>query len=565
MPLSIELPFFLILAGGLGLFLYGMRIMSESMQNVAGEHLRRIVARLTRNRFSAVFFGSVITAILQSSSATTVMVVGFVNAGLLPLVQGIAVVLGANIGTTITAQLIAFPITTYALPLIGLGTCFSYFLQRRNQNDWGEILLGFGLVLLGLAVMKQSFDPVKHTTELRQIIAFIGNFHLLGILVGALLTVLLQSGTATIALVLALATTGIIGFETSLSLVLGENIGATITSNLAAIGSNLAARRTAFCHFLFNILGAGLVLLFFQLFSQIVAAFTPGDADMVIQSVEQAQQLGMDIGEKPFIARHIANTHTLFNLFNVLVFLTFIGTLARISTRIIRGHDKRPKMQIQFIDNRVINTPPVAMNQAWRECLRMAQTALEMLRVTNHFLKTEQAGKYQELHQREELLDYLQKEITNFLVAISQQAVSAPIARRLAVLMYMVNDLEKIGDHCENLWVLERKKAETRTIFSLIGKNELADISEKTESFLCELIEALQTKNHAFVRTALHYENDIDLLEENYRNHHIERLNTGECSVGPGMIFIDMLHNYEKISDHTLHIAKAVLESEQSV
>lgn len=565
MPIAIELPFFLILAGGLGLFLYGMRIMSEGMHSVAGEHLRRILTHLTRNRLSAVFFGSFITAILQSSSATTIMVVGFVNAGLLPLVQAIAVVLGANIGTTITAQLIAFPITTYALPLIGLGTFFSYFLQRRKKNDWGEILLGFGLVLLGLSVMKQSFDPVKHSAELHQIFTLIGDFHLLGILVGALLTVLFQSGTATIALVLALATTGIISFEASVTLVLGENIGATITSNLAAIGSNLAARRTAFCHFLFNLIGAGIALLFFHLFLKGVALFSPGDADMVIQSAEQARQWGMNIGEKPFIARHIANTHTFFNVLNVLIFVPFISTLARISTWAIRGHESRQKMQAQFIDERVINTPPVAMNQAWRECLRMAQTALEMLRIANHFLKTEQLSHSQDLYQREALLDYLQKEITNFLVAISQQAVSADVAQRLAVLMHMVNDLERIGDHCVNLWDLGRKKAETRTIFSTIGKNELADISGKTESFLCELIDALQTKNRTFVSTALHFENDIDLLEENYRNHHIERLNTGECSVGPGMIFIDMLHSYEKISDHSYHIAKAVLETEQSV
>ncbi len=309
-------------------------------------------------------------------------------------------------------------------------------------------------------------------------------------------------------------------------------------------------------------MGAGLVLCFFHLFLQVVALFSPGDADMVIQSVEQARQTGMNIGEKPFIARHIANTHTFFNLLNVIVFLPFIGTLARISTRIIRGQENTHKMQIQFIDNRVINTPPVAMNQAWRECLRMAQTALEMLQLTNHFLKTDQGGKYQELRHREALLDYLQKEITNFLVAISQQAISPHIARRLAVLMHMVNDLEKIGDHCETLWSLGRKKAETKTIFSTIGKNELADISGKTENFLCELIESLQTKNHDFVSTSLLYENEIDRLEEVYRNHHIERLNTGECSVGPGMIFIDMLHNYEKISDHAYHISQAVLKKE---
>ena len=546
------------LIGGLGLFLFGMRTMSDSLQKVAGDRMRKILATLTDNRFVGTFVGLAVTAIIQSSSATTVMVVGFVNAGLLSLVQAVGVVLGANIGTTITAQLISLNIAEFALPAIGVGTAIALFSKDRHKGYWGEILLGFGLLFLGLSFMKQAFDPLKHSEEILQIFTLIGDYPLLGVLIGGLLTIIVQSSTATIGLTLALATTGLVSFEASVALILGENIGTTITANFAAIGTNLAARRTAFCHFLFNAIGVAYMLIFFPFFIELVAYLTPGDADAIISTQAQADLLGGGIGDKPFIARHIANTHTLFNVINTIVFLPIIGLLARLSTVLIRGQERTVKMRAQFIDSRVLNTPPIALGQARRETLRMARITLEMLQSTNLFIESGDLKRVKGLESQEELVDLLQKEITDFLVSLSQKSVAAQTSREIAILIYVVNDFELIGDHCENLWKLGQRKIESNIVFSEIGQNELAELSGMTEEFLTFVVEGLEEGDTSIGSAAMSYEDSIDDLEKAARNNHIERLNTGECAVRPGMVFLDLLHNFAKISDHTYNVAEAV-------
>jgi phosphate:Na+ symporter len=551
------------LVGGLGLFLFGMRTMSDSLQKVAGDRMRRILAALTNNRIVGTFVGLAVTAIIQSSSATTVMVVGFVNAGLLSLVQAIGVVLGANIGTTVTAQLISLNIAEFALPAIGVGAGVALFSRDRYKSYWGEILLGFGLLFLGLSFMKQAFDPLKHSAEILRIFGLIGDYHLLGVLIGALLTIIVQSSAATIGITLALATSGLIGFEASVALILGENIGTTITANFAAIGTNLAARRTAFCHFLINATGVAYMLLFFPFFIELVTFITPGDADAIITTQRQADHLGGLIGDRPFIARHIANTHSLFNVVNTLVFLPVLGLLARFSTILIRGRESTVTLRAQFIDSRVLNTPPIALGQARRETERMARVALEMLQETNQFIESEDLKRIRRLEGHEELVDLLQKEITDFLVALSQKPVAARTSKEIAILMHMVNDFERIGDHCENLWQLGQRKVENNIAFSEIGLNELADISGKTEEFLTLVVEGLEAGDLSIGSAAINYEDTIDDLEKTLRNNHIDRLNTGECAVRPGMIFIDMLHNYEKISDHTYNVAEALTGKEE--
>ncbi len=546
------------LIGGLGLFLFGMRTMSDSLQKVAGDRMRKILATLTNNRIVGAFVGLSVTAIIQSSSATTVMVVGFVNAGLLSLVQAVGVVLGANIGTTITAQLISLNIAEYALPAIGLGTAIALFSKDRHKGYWGEILLGFGLLFLGLSFMKQAFDPLKLSEEILQIFTLIGDYPLVGVLIGGLLTIIVQSSTATIGITLALATSGLISFEASVALILGENIGTTITANFAAIGTNLAARRTAFCHFLFNAIGVTYMLIFFPFFIDLVGLLTPGDADAIITTQAQVDLFGGGIGDKPFIARHIANTHTLFNVINTIVFLPILGLLARLSTVLIRGQERTAKMGAQFIDSRVLNTPPIALGQARRETLHMARITLEMLQSTNLFIESGDLKRVKGLEGQEILVDLLQKEITDFLVALSQKSVAAQTSREIATLIHIVNDFERIGDNCENLWKLGQRKIESNIVFTETGMNELADISGKREEFLSFVVEKIEEGETLIGSAAIGYEDTIDDLEKNARNNHIERLNTGECAVRPGMIFLDLLHNFAKISDHTYNIAEAV-------
>ncbi|MEJ2471952.1 MAG: Na/Pi cotransporter family protein [Desulfuromonadales bacterium] len=514
---------------------------------------------MTNNRIVGALVGIAVTAIIQSSSATTVMVVGFVNAGLMSLVQSIGIVLGANIGTTITAQLIAFKITKYALPAIGLGTGLKLFSKSRKWTYIGEVLLGFGMLFFGLSVMKEAFDPLKTSEEFRQIFMIVGDNHLLGVLIGAILTIIVQSSSATIGITIALATSGILTFEASVALILGENIGTTITANLAAIGTNLAARRTAIAHFLFNTLGVCYMLVFFSFFLHIISVITPGDADFVIQSQDQVARMGGELGDKPFIARHIANTHTMFNIINTIIFLPLVGLLAKLTTILIPGRETAVDFHLKYLDNRVLSTPPIALAQARSETRRMAKIAAEMVDETLEFLQDNDLKRIPGLEQKEELSDILQKEITDFLVALSQKSITQETSKEVASMMHMVNDLERVGDHCENLWVLNQRKLEQKITFSGVAMSEITEISDQTKVFLARIIKALEEKDVGVYEEAHRLEDTIDDLEERLRNNHIKRLNTGECTVNSGLIFIDMLHNFEKIGDHTFNLAKAVV------
>ncbi len=547
------------LVGGLGLFLFGMQIMSEGLQKIAGDRMRRILAALTNNRIVGTLVGLAVTSIIQSSSATTVMVVGFVNAGLMSLVQSIGVVLGANIGTTVTAQLIAFKITKYALPAIGLGAGLKLFASSRKWVYIGEILLGFGVLFFGLQIMEQSFEPLKTCQEFCDIFVMVGDHPLLGVVIGTILTMIVQSSSATIGITIALASTGLISFEGSVALVLGENIGTTITANLAAIGTNLAAKRTAFAHFLFNFIGVAYMLLLLPVFLKFVNGITPGDADFVIQTQQQVLALGGAIGDKPFIARHIANAHSLFNIVNTIVFLPMIGLLAKLTTLLIRGRDEEMEFHLKYIDSRVLNTPPIALGQAKAETRRMGQVALEMLNETLLFLKDGHEKRISGLEKKEELVDLLQKEITDFLVTLSQKSITPDTSKEIASMMHMVNDLERVGDHCENLWRLGLKKAHQKICFSETGETELAQIGESTRMLLEFVLSGLAREDVTILEKARHMEDNVDFLEESMRNNHIARLNTGECAVLPGLVFIDMLHNFEKIGDHTFNVARAVV------
>ena len=547
------------LLGGLGLFLFGMKIMSEGLQKIAGSRMRKILAALTNNRIIGTLVGIAVTAIIQSSSATTVMVVGFVNAGLMSLMQSIGIILGANIGTTVTAQLIAFKITKYALPAIGIGAGFKLFSRNKKWSYVGEILLGFGMLFFGLSVMKDAFDPLKTSEEFRQLFMYVGNNHLIGVLIGAILTMIVQSSSATIGITIALASSGILSFEASVALILGENIGTTITANLAAIGTNLAARRTALAHFLFNVIGVCYMLVFFKYFLHVVSAITPGDADFVVQTQEQMARMGGEIGDKPYIARHIANTHTMFNIINTIIFLPLVGVLAKLSTLVIRGRDEDVEFHLKYLDNRVLNTPPIALAQARSETRRMAQVAQEMVDETLLFLQDNDLKRIPGLEKKEDLTDILQKEITDFLVALSQQSITEESSREVASMMHMVNDLERVGDHCENLWNLCQRKLDQKITFSEMAMHELSEISDLTKNFLATTVTALENKNTGIYNEAQRLEDAIDELEEGLRNNHIRRLNTGECTVNSGLIFIDMLHNFEKIGDHTYGLAKAVV------
>jgi len=560
LELFTEQQFIFGLMGGLGLFLFGMKTMSEGLQKVAGNRMRKILSALTANRFVACLVGLSVTAIIQSSSATTVMVVGFVNAGLLSLAQSIGIILGANIGTTVTAQLIAFKITKYALPAIGIGAGMKLFGPNKKWVYYGEVLLGFGILFFGLSVMKDSFDPLKNSQEFRHLFTLVEDNHLLGILIGALMTIIVQSSSATIGITLALASSGLITFEASVALILGENIGTTITANLAAIGTNLTARRTAFAHFCFNFLGVAYMLLFFSFFMHLIERITPGAADLVIATEEQARLLGGSIGDKPYVARHIANTHTLFNIVNTIIFLPMVGLLARLTTYLIRGKDEELEVHLKYIDNRFLSTPPIAFNQARSEVKRMALISQEMFHETINIIEHGVDEKRIAVLQKQESnVDLLQREISAFLVNLSQTSITEEMSREVSSLMNMVNDLERLSDHCEHLWKLAERKEEEHISFSDKADEEMKTICAKAEEFIAFIVNSIDEEDTAIVVSrAKVMEDGIDYLEEALRNNHIARLNRGECEVNSGLIYVDMLHSLEKIGDHSFNVARAL-------
>ena len=546
------------LLGGLGLFLYGMKTLSDGLQKIAGDRLRRILGALTENRVIGMVIGMTVAALIQSSTATTVMAVSFVNAGLMSLLQAIGVVIGANIGTTVTAQLIAFNVAKYALPAIGLGAALRFFIKSPRWHHIGEVILGFGLVFFGLALMKGAFDPVKGDQALRQLFLLVGNNPLLGVLIGAIVTMVVQSSSATIGLTIAMATSGLLSFEASVALILGDNIGTTVTTNLAAIGTNLAARRTALAHFLFNAIGVGYMLLLFPLFTGLVAAITPGDPDFVIQSGEQLEMLGGTLGDKPFIARHIANAHTLFNVVNALLFLPLIGHLARLTARLLPGREEQAESHRKFLDTRVLNTPPIALAQARSETVRMLRITGEIFDETLELLRDQGLARVALVQAKEERVDQLQREITDFLVMLSQQSITEETSLEVVNLMHVVNDLERIGDHCVHMGRLVQRKIDQRIEFSEPARREIAEMSELARKFFVMTATVLETGGSVDLEKALEMEDAIDRMEEALRNNHIARLNTGECTVSSGLIYIDMLHNLEKIGDHTYKLARTL-------
>jgi len=544
--------------GGLGLFLFGMRIMSEGLQKTAGSRMRQLLQFLTRNRVMALLVGLVVTAVIQSSSATTVMVVSFVNAGLMGLTQAIGVILGANIGTTVTAQMIAFKIHHYALPAIGVGMGLKLFAKRESWQNAGEILLGFGLLFYGLAIMKDAFGPLKSSPVFEEWFVRFSENPLLAIAVSTAFTIIVQSSSATVGIVMALATTGLLGFQACVYLILGDNIGTTITANLAAIGTNTTAQRTARAHSLFNVVGVAWILMVLPLFLRLVDAVTPGNPDLVIRTAEEAARFSMGIGEKPFIARHIANAHTLFNVVNCLLFLPLMGLLAKASAPLVRRRAAGLELEfhLQYLNPKVLETPDLALAQARLETTRMAEVTQAMLRRSWDFFSTLDEASYNRVARKEQLVDLLQKEITDFLTTLSRKSVSAETSKEIADMLHVVADLERIGDHAENLAKLTYRMQKNRTEFSDTAKTEIRDVFGAAQTFLDLVATGIGSRDPEILAEARTCEDKLNQLEDTLRASHIRRLQEGSCQVEPGLIYIDMLTNLEKIGDHSYNIAE---------
>ncbi|MFH1362202.1 MAG: Na/Pi cotransporter family protein [bacterium] len=540
--------------GGLGIFLYGMKVMSEGLQKMAGKSLRRILEMLTKNTLAGVAVGAGVTAIVQSSSVTTVMLIGFVQAGLITLKQSIGIVLGANIGTTITAQIIAFKIHKFALPLIGLGVALNFFAPKRNLKYLGQIILGFGFVFFGLTVMTDVFGPLKQSTEFRQLFVAFSHNPLLAVLTGMVLTMIVQSSSATVGITMVLAGAGLLDFTTAFAVILGDNIGTTITAQLAALSANITAKRTAWAHTLFNVIGAGYMLIFLNvkvggkpIFLYFVDLITPGN---------------VWLGEN--IERHVANSHSLFNIVNCLIFIPLTGVMAFIVTKIVKGEAEVIAHKTNHLDERMLVTPEIAIGQAKKEIVNMAKYSAEQLElaIDSIYVKKHRDLEqiFEKIKRREEVVNYLEKEIATFIIRIDQQSITEEQSRTTAGYLHLIHDLERIGDISENIMDLVNLKEEENTTFSEKADEEIRQLGHEVKDNIRLAIKAFDLWDRELSNTVIATEKKIDVIEQRYRDNHISRLSKGNCNPAAGVVFLDILSNLERAADHAENIAKKIID-----
>ena len=556
-----NLTMVITILGGLSLFLYGMKIMSEGLQKVAGNRLRATLQTLTNNHFSGVFTGFFITAAIQSSSATTVMLISFVNAGLITFTQSLGVIMGANIGTTVTGWLVALiglkiNIAAIALPSITIGF-FIRFLKRQQLTDWGEVLLGFGLLFFGLTLMKDAVGDLRNAPE---IVSLMGTFRaanlpttLMVIGVGTIVTMVIQSSSATMAITLTLASQNIIDYPTCAALILGENIGTTITANLAAIGASTAARQAARAHMIFNVLGVVWMIFVFSRFLGLVNELVPGDI---------AAAAPADIGR--MMPDHLAAFHTLFNIINTLIFLPLAGILAWMAKLLTSRPKGIDEAHLTYLSSELVNTPPLAIEETKREVNRMSSTvrtmldqALELLNKKN---KTRQDfyAATQNISSLETLTDILEKEISSFMVKVIRHSSSGDLSEEISEVLDIVSNLERIGDHCELLVKQQNRLNEQNLDFTDSARDEINTIAAKVREMLLLIHENITARKTNIMTEAQSLETIINQIRSDLRLSHIRRLDDGSCGIEQGLVFLDMLSSFEKIGDHAYNIAEAI-------
>lgn len=528
----VKLSFSLI--GGLGLFLFGMELMAEGLQKTAGDRLRRLLEILTSTPIIGVLVGTLVTMLIQSSSATSVMVVGFVNAGLLTLKQAVSVILGANIGTTITAFMVSLKLTELALPAIGVGFFLSLVSKRKATRHIGQTILGFGILFLGLDIMGGAMKPLKDSPAFTSMLLNFGNNPFLGVAVGAAFTAIVQSSSVTTGLVVTLAGQGLIDLSASIALVLGSNIGTTVTPLLASIGAQLAARRAAIANLLFKVSGVVLAMFIFRPFVSF-AATTHSD-----------------------LARQVANSHIIFNVANTIVLLPLISLYVKLIERLIPGEDHTEQVAAIYLDEHLLNTPSIALGLATRELVHMGNLALGALDDVYHAFSTNSIERLGAAAHKETAINHLEQAIVTYLVKLSRHSLSDEQSARLNALINITSDIERIGDHAENISELADYRSEHRLPFSPEAGIELDDMYKKVYGLVERAIGVLESGKIADAQSVLAGENDVDAIEKKLRRLHINRLNSGVCFPASGVIYLDMISNFERIADHANNMAEAL-------
>ncbi|MBU3133507.1 Na/Pi cotransporter family protein [Clostridium gasigenes] len=528
------------LMGGLGLFIYGMKLMGDGLENAAGEGLKNILEKVTKNPLIAVLVGSIVTAIIQSSSATTVMVVGFVNAGVMNLTQAAGIIMGANIGTTVTAQLVAFKLDTIAPLFVFFGAFIVMFAKVKKRKDIGNIILGFGILFTGMGMMSAAMKPLAETEAFKGLLATVGDNMFLGILAGAILTAVLQSSSATTGILLALATTGVLNITQALPIVFGCNIGTCITAMIATIGTNKTAHKAAMLHLIFNLGGTILFIpvLMSGILGEIVLKISPDD-----------------------VSRQIANAHTVFNLVNTAVMLPLTGVLIKVVNKIIPGQDEEEDRGVKYIDDRLLETPVIAAGQVVKETIRMANKAKKGLKLAMKAFDNNDIKLIEKVYENEKIINDLDESITTYLVKLSKCELSDKEQGIVSSTFHTVIDIERIGDHADNIAGLASQKIGKNLEYSDEAIQQLHTMYDSTIKAIDIAIESYINRDLEMAKSIQEVESNIDRLQKKYRELHIKRLYDGTCNAYAGAIFLDVISNFERIGDHSTNIAESVIEN----
>lgn len=532
--------------GGLGMFLYGMNAMADGLQKSAGSRLQQLLGVLTSNKLFGVLVGAAITAIIQSSSAATVMVVGFVNAGIINLTQAVGIIMGANIGTTVTSWIVSMSEwgemmkpEFFAPLLVGIGAGITLFAKSSRKKQAGEILVGFGLLFIGLDFMSSSIKPYRDAPIFAQAFAVLGRNPILGILTGAVVTAVIQSSSASVGILQTLALNGVVNWQSAVFITLGQNIGTCVTALLSSVGAHKTAKRAAVIHLLFNCIGAVL----FGILMLVIFMVRPELASSRINSVE------------------ISVFHTVFNITNTVILFPFSALLVKLSCILVKekqeasGASDVEQEMMRHLDSRILETPSFAIEHVEHEVVRMGETALLNLKIAGEAILRNNQFDTDEVMKNEETINHMEKMLTDYLVKINNLSLNDQQHLLVKNLFYTIGDIERIGDHCQNLAELAADKIRNQIFFSEKAQQELEEMIRTVIASVEHAVRARALHDMSEVRQVVQREEDVDNYEEDLREQHIERLSKNLCSTETGVIFLDVLSNLERVSDHALNIA----------
>lgn len=524
------------LAGGLGLFLFGMKLMGDGLEMAAGSKLRGMIERLTKNKYMGALVGLVVTAVIQSSSATTVMVVGFVNAGLMNLAQAVGVIMGANIGTTVTGVMIAINLTAIAPIAVLIGVVMISFIKRNSVKHIGQIIAGFGILFMGMKMMSTAMEPLSESEVFTSLMTSFSN-PLLGVLVGLVFTAIIQSSSASVGVLQALGAAGAITLPSAIYVIYGQNIGTCVTALISSVGTSKTARRTAVVHLMFNVFGAILFIVISMLFpfAELVQRIAPGS-----------------------VMAQISIVHVIFNIVCTAIMLPLSSLLVKVACKVIPGSDPvKSSNSLAYLDARILSTPPVAVAQLFKEVDRMGQLAKETLGMAMDALITQDNTKVDQIYENENTINFLNRGIAEYLVKINGLDLEDYDRQALGSMYHVISDMERIGDHSENLCELTQTLKKSKQKFSPWAVEQATEMRNRVEAMLEEALQMFASRETQPQMAAdiNRREEIIDDATQELKDLHIERLNQGKCSVVAGTVFMDMLTNLERIADHCTNIA----------